>query len=74
MQFVALVLVARLLGAVVNRIGHPAVVGELAPGLVLGPTVLFPRDAAQSAMLLAAVCSSPSGAGPGRGGHRCTSI
>ena len=62
-QFVVLVLVARLLGAVMNRIGQPAVVGELAAGLVLGPTVfgalwpsgsewLFPRDQAQSAMLL----------------------
>jgi Kef-type K+ transport system membrane component KefB/nucleotide-binding universal stress UspA family protein len=62
-EFVVLVLMARLLGAVVKRIGQPAVVGELAAGLVLGPTVLgalwpsgaewlFPRDAAQSAMLL----------------------
>ena len=62
-QFVVLVLVARLLGALMNRIGQPAVVGELAAGLVLGPTVLgalwpsgaewlFPRDEAQSAMLL----------------------
>jgi Kef-type K+ transport system membrane component KefB len=62
-QFVVLVLMARLLGAAMNRIGQPAVVGELAAGLVLGPTVLgalwpsgaewlFPRDEAQSAMLL----------------------
>jgi K+:H+ antiporter len=39
-QFVVLVLMARLLGAAMNRIGQPAVVGELAAGLVLGPTVL----------------------------------
>jgi K+:H+ antiporter len=64
-QFVVLVLAARLLGAAMNRIGQPAVVGELAAGLMLGPSVfgalwpagaqwLFPRDAAQSAMLLTA--------------------
>jgi Kef-type K+ transport system membrane component KefB len=64
-QFVVLVLVARLLGAAMNRIGQPAVIGELAAGVVLGPTVfgalwpsgaawLFPRDAEQSAMLLVA--------------------
>jgi len=62
-RFVVLVLAARLLGAAMNRIGQPAVVGELAAGLMLGPTVfgalwpsgaewLFPRDEAQSAMLL----------------------
>lgn len=35
-QFVVLVLAARLLGAAMNRIGQLAVVGELAAGLMLG--------------------------------------
>ena len=62
-QCVVLVLVARLLGAAMNRIGQPAVIGELAAGVVLGATLfgalwpsaaawLFPRDPVQSAMLL----------------------
>jgi K+:H+ antiporter len=47
-QFVVLVLAARLLGAAMNRIGQPAVVGELAAGLMRGPTVfgaLWPSGA-----------------------------
>ena len=53
---------ARLLGALMQRIGQPAVVGELAAGLVLGPSLLgrvapditdwlFPDDDVQTAML-----------------------
>jgi Kef-type K+ transport system membrane component KefB/nucleotide-binding universal stress UspA family protein len=53
---------ARGLGALMRRIGQPAVVGELLAGLVLGPSVLgkiapdvtdwlFPADDAQTAML-----------------------
>jgi Kef-type K+ transport system membrane component KefB len=62
-QIVALVTVARLLGAAMKRIGQPAVVGHLAAGLVLGPSLLgkispagarwlFPPDEVQSGMLL----------------------
>jgi Kef-type K+ transport system membrane component KefB len=53
---------ARGLGALMQRVGQPAVVGELAAGLVLGPSLLgniapdvtdwlFPADDAQTAML-----------------------
>lgn len=61
-QFGLLLLTARLLGQAMRRIGQPAVVGELAAGLLLGPSVLgrllpgvgawlFPADDVQSAML-----------------------
>jgi Kef-type K+ transport system membrane component KefB/nucleotide-binding universal stress UspA family protein len=61
-QFALLLLVARVLGQAMRRIGQPAVVGELAAGLVLGPSLLgavapgvtdwlFPADDVQSAML-----------------------
>ncbi len=63
--FVALaviVVVAKGLGTLMRRIGQPAVVGELAAGLVLGPSLLgriapdvtdwlFPEDSSQTAML-----------------------
>lgn len=63
MQLVALVVLARLLGAAMRRVGQPAVIGELAAGVVLGPSVLgrlwpsgaawlFPPDAVQSGLLL----------------------
>jgi Kef-type K+ transport system membrane component KefB/nucleotide-binding universal stress UspA family protein len=53
---------ARALGALMQKVGQPAVVGELAAGLVLGPSLLgnlapdvtdwlFPADDAQTAML-----------------------
>jgi Kef-type K+ transport system membrane component KefB/nucleotide-binding universal stress UspA family protein len=56
--------VAHLLGALARRLGQPTVVGELAAGIVLGPSVmggvvpglqawLFPDDAAQRALLMA---------------------
>ncbi|HET6965106.1 MAG TPA: cation:proton antiporter [Acidimicrobiales bacterium] len=38
-QLAALLLAARLLGALANRIGQPAVAGELTAGLLLGPSV-----------------------------------
>ena len=38
-QLAALLLAARLLGALANRIGQPTVAGELAAGLLLGPSV-----------------------------------
>jgi Kef-type K+ transport system membrane component KefB/nucleotide-binding universal stress UspA family protein len=59
-----LLVVARLLGQMCRRVGQPAVVGELAAGVLLGPSVLgqlapgvfdwvFPPDAVQSGMLFA---------------------
>jgi Kef-type K+ transport system membrane component KefB len=62
-QLVALVLLARLLGGAMRRIGQPAVIGELAAGVVLGPSVfgrvwpagaawLFPPDPVQAGLLL----------------------
>ena len=39
-QIVLLLLVARLLGEVMQRIGQPAVMGQLLAGIVLGPSVL----------------------------------
>jgi Kef-type K+ transport system membrane component KefB len=61
-QIVALVLLGRLLGEGMQRIGQPAVMGQLLGGLLLGPSVLgalwpagqhalFPPDPAQKAML-----------------------
>lgn len=38
-QLLALVAVARMLGGLMRRFGQPAVVGELAAGLILGPSV-----------------------------------
>jgi Kef-type K+ transport system membrane component KefB len=63
-QLVVLVAAARSLGALMRRLGQPAVIGELAAGLVLGPSVfgkiapgaahwLFPANAAQSGPILA---------------------
>lgn len=62
-QFVLLLALARLLGALLLRIGQPSVIGEIGAGVLLGPTVLgsvwpagaawlFPPEAASSAMLL----------------------
>jgi Kef-type K+ transport system membrane component KefB/nucleotide-binding universal stress UspA family protein len=39
-QLVLLLLVARLLGEVMQRIGQPAVMGQLLAGIVLGPSML----------------------------------
>lgn len=58
-ELLAILVVARALGAVLRRWGQPAVVGELAAGVVLGPSVLghvwpsafswlFPLDKVQS--------------------------
>lgn len=63
-QLAALVATARLLGGLLRRIGQPAVVGELAAGLVLGPSLfgriapgaqawLFPADPVQTGLLAA---------------------
>ncbi len=63
-QLLVLLLVARLLGQAMRRIGQPAVVGQLGAGLVLGPSILgrvapgaldwlIPRDPMQSGMLFA---------------------
>ncbi|TVR27404.1 MAG: cation:proton antiporter [Ilumatobacter sp.] len=61
-QIVILLAVARLLGQLCRSIGQPSVVGELAAGVILGPSILgrgapdvfdwiFPGDAVQSGML-----------------------
>ena len=61
-QLVALMLVGRLLGELMNRIGQPSVMGMLLGGIVLGPSVLgvvwpdlqhaiFPSAHEQKAML-----------------------
>src|SRR5215813_6330594 len=61
-QLIALMLVGRLLGEVMNRIGQPSVMGMLLGGIVLGPSVLgvlwpalqhaiFPNAPEQKAML-----------------------
>lgn len=66
LELLALVAVARGLGALMARIGQPAVVGELAAGLLLGPSVLgavapglqawlFPPDDALQRSLLASL-------------------
>jgi len=63
-SLVALLAVAQGLGALARRLGQPSVVGELAAGIVLGPSVLgaaapgvhdwmFPEDALQHGLLLA---------------------
>ncbi len=62
LQLFALLLAARLLGAAMRVIGQPAVIGELAAGLLLGPSVLgqlapaahawlFPDDPLQRSLL-----------------------
>jgi hypothetical protein len=39
-QIIALLLTGRLLGEIMQRMGQPAVLGQLIAGLVLGPSVL----------------------------------
>ena len=62
LQLLALLLTARALGGMLRAIGQPAVIGELAAGLLLGPSVfghlapalhdwLFPDDPLQRALL-----------------------
>jgi Kef-type K+ transport system membrane component KefB len=62
LQILALLACARGLGALARRVGQPAVVGELAAGLLLGPSVLgalapgvqhwlFPADPVQQSLL-----------------------
>jgi K+:H+ antiporter len=62
LQLLALLLTARALGGAMRAIGQPAVIGELAAGLLLGPSVLghvapdfhawlFPADPLQRALL-----------------------
>jgi Kef-type K+ transport system membrane component KefB/nucleotide-binding universal stress UspA family protein len=61
-EIVALVVCGRLLGELMERIGQPAVMGQLIGGMLLGPSVfgalapglqhaLFPGNAGQKAML-----------------------
>ncbi len=64
LQLFVLLLTARLLGGLMRRLGQPAVIGELAAGLLLGPSVLgslapdaqgwlFPAEPVQRALLSA---------------------
>src|SRR5947207_2614149 len=61
-QIILLLLCGRLLGEAMQRIGQPAIMGQLLSGVLLGPSVLgaispdlehmlFPRTAEQKAML-----------------------
>jgi Kef-type K+ transport system membrane component KefB/nucleotide-binding universal stress UspA family protein len=61
-QVVALIVVGRLIGEVMLRLGQPAVMGQLVAGLILGPSLfgylapgfqhaLFPNSAEQQAMI-----------------------
>ena len=63
LQLVVLLVAARSLGLLAQRFGQPRVVGELAAGVIVGPSIagrlfpdavgwLFPGDAVQSALLL----------------------
>ncbi|HVU09486.1 MAG TPA: cation:proton antiporter [Verrucomicrobiae bacterium] len=55
LQFIAIILATRALGAVFKRFGQPSVIGEIAAGILLGPSllgwmwpgvskILFPQD------------------------------
>lgn len=61
-QFVTILILARGLGGLMKRIGQPSVIGELAAGVLIGPSVfgalfpgaagwLFPADDVQSGMI-----------------------
>ena len=61
-QIVLLLLVGRLLGEAMQRLGQPAVIGQLLAGIVLGPSVfgavwpeaqhaIFPASGAQKSMI-----------------------
>src|SRR3954462_3752198 len=61
-QIIVLLLVGRLMGEAMQRIGQPAVMGQLVAGLLLGPSVfgailpeaqhaLFPKNPAQKGMI-----------------------
>jgi len=63
-EIVLLVLVGRLLGELMLRIGQPSIIGQLLAGVVLGPSffgklwphahdLIFPHDAGQKAMITA---------------------
>jgi Kef-type K+ transport system membrane component KefB/nucleotide-binding universal stress UspA family protein len=61
-QIIILIFCGRLLGELMQRVGQPAVIGQLVAGLLLGPSVLgllwpgveqmlFPKNPTQTAML-----------------------
>jgi Kef-type K+ transport system membrane component KefB len=39
LQFIVIILATRALGSLVSRFGHPAVIGEIAAGILLGPSL-----------------------------------
>src|SRR5262249_945441 len=64
LQIVLLVFIGRALGETMQRIGHPAIMGQLLAGMLLGPSILgaawpslqhaiFPASSEQKAMLAA---------------------
>ncbi len=66
LQLLVIITVSRLLGAVFSRCGQPAVIGEMAAGIVLGPSLfgwlapvgfhfVFPADAVGTLQLLSQV-------------------
>src|SRR5262245_49452446 len=40
LQLILIVITARVLGSIVKRLGQPAVIGEIAAGVLLGPSFL----------------------------------
>jgi hypothetical protein len=66
-QIVLLIVVGRLLGELIQRIGQPAVMGQLLAGIVLGPSIfgaiwpteqqlIFPIDSSGRQMLSGGHC------------------
>lgn len=66
MQIIAIVIVARIFGWLFNKIGQPAVIGEIIAGILLGPSlfgmyfpetsaVLFPLESLGNLQLLSQV-------------------
>src|SRR4030095_16761036 len=50
-QIIVILVAARLVGALVRRVGQPQVVGEMLAGIALGPSLLGAQAPAVSAML-----------------------
>lgn len=66
LQLIAIIVAARVMGALANRVGQPPVVGEIAAGVLLGPSLLgwlapaasgflFPADSMSILQLLSQI-------------------